>query len=117
MIAGQIRNTSRLVQSALTAAVLGTLLMFMGLAVPQLAHADARSRCQHRIEKAQARLDHEIHVHGAHSPQADSAWHDLRAERQNCWNSFHEWWDGHDWHKDNNWDHDPRGDQGPGGGL
>jgi hypothetical protein len=117
MIAGRTRHNPHLAQSAIAAALLGSFLVFMGLMSPQLAHADARSRCQHRIEHAQARLDHEVHLHGAHSPQADQAWHNLRAERQSCWNAFHEWWDGHTWHKDNDWDHDPRADQGPGGGL
>lgn len=110
MNARQCYNNPRLAQSALTAAMLGLFLLFAGLAAPQMAHADARSRCQHRIEHARARLDHEIQRHGAHSPQADAAWHTLRAERQHCWNENHEWWDDHDrtWHRDNDWDHDPR---------
>jgi hypothetical protein len=106
----EYRNNPRLAQSALTAAVLGMFLLFMGFAAPQMAHADARSRCQHRIEHARAKLDHEVQRHGEHSPQADAAWHELRAERERCWNENHEWWNDrdHTWHKDNDWDHDPR---------
>lgn len=110
MIAAHRRNNTGVARSALTAAILGMFLVFMGLSAPQFAHADARSRCQHHIERAQAHLDHEIHVHGEHSRQADDAWHELRAEREHCWNTFHEWWDVHDhtWHRDHDWDHDPR---------
>ena len=106
----QFRNNPRLAQSALTAAILGMLFLFVGLAAPQMAHADARSRCQSHIEHAQAKLDHEIQRHGEHSAQADAAWHQLRAERQRCWNENHQWWDAkdHTWHRDNDWDYDPR---------
>jgi hypothetical protein len=107
----------RLARSAALGAIMGAFLLFMGLSATQLAHADARSRCQHRIEHAQARLDHEIQRHGAHSPQADAAWHDLRAEREQCWHAYHQWWDArdHSWHHDNNWDQDPRGPGNPPG--
>lgn len=116
MIARQNRSNPRLAQTALTAAILAAFLMFMGMAAPRLAHADARSRCQHHIEHAQARLDHEIHAHGPHSPQADDGWHQLREERHHCWVAFHEWWDGHTWQRDNTWDQDPRDHGYPPGG-
>ena len=110
MIAGQNRSNPGLARTALTAVILASFLMFMGMAAPQFAHADARSRCQQHIEHAQARLDREIQRHGQHSPQADAAWHQLRDERQRCWNENHQWWDArdHSWHHDNDWDHDPR---------
>lgn len=101
-------NNPRLAQSALTAAILGMFLLLMGAAAPQMAHADGRSRCQHRIEHARARLDREIQRHGQHSRQADIAWHQLRAEREHCYRENHQWWDDHTWHHDNDWDHDPR---------
>lgn len=113
----QIRShiNSRLAYSAVAAAIMGAFLLFMGLSATQLAHADARSHCQHRIEHARTQLDREVQRHGAHSPQADAAWHNLRAERQECWNKYHQWWDSrdHTWHKDNDWDQDPRDRDNP----
>jgi hypothetical protein len=110
MMQRRIDGNPRLARSVIAAAIVGTFLLFIGLSATQLAHADARTRCQHRIEHARARLDHEIQRHGQHSPQADAAWHDLRAERQRCWNENHAWYDAqdHTWHHDNDWDHDPR---------
>jgi hypothetical protein len=52
-----------------------------------------RSQCQHKIEKAEAKLDDAIRKHGERSSQAESRRRDLNAERERCWNSYHGWWD------------------------
>lgn len=81
------------------------LMLFMAAAVPR-AHADDRSHCQHAIEKAEARLDQAIQKHGEHSHEADERRRDLNAERENCWNKYHQWWNGkeHRWETEHNWD-------------
>ena len=68
--------------------------------------ADDRSACQHAIEKAEGRLDKAIHDHGDHSPQADDRRRDLNAERERCWNKYHQWWNGkdHRWETEHNWE-------------
>jgi hypothetical protein len=99
-------TTSRnAVQSLLAAFAVIALMMFV--AAP-LAHADDRSVCKTRIEKAEARLDDAIAKHGRDSHEADARRHDLAAERQTCWNKYHQWWDGKEqrWHDDQNWDYD-----------
>ena len=70
-------------------------------------YADEHSKCQHAIEKAESNLDHAIHKHGEHSPEADSRRRELNDERQHCWDTYHGWWDGHAhvWHTDRDWDH------------
>jgi hypothetical protein len=84
------------------AALLLNAMLLVGV-VPS-AHADERDRCRRRIEKIEARLDHEVARHGEHSPQADARRHELREEREHCWNAYHAYWDGHDhqWHQDRN---------------
>jgi hypothetical protein len=93
-------------RSALAAFAAVALLTFM--AVPRSHADDERAKCQHRIEKAEARLDDAIRKHGEHSHEADERRHDLAAERQTCWNRYHQWWDGKEqrWHEDQNWDYD-----------
>jgi hypothetical protein len=92
---------------ALTATLLIGGLMTLVSAPAARADHD-RSKCQQRIEKAEARLDDAIRHHGEHSRQAEDRRHDLRAERERCWNEQHGWWDGHahQWHTDRDWDHD-----------
>ncbi len=86
--------------------VAGALAMFVA-AAPQ-AHADDRSKCQHAIEKAEARLDRAIHDRGEHSREADDRRRDLNAERERCWGQYHQWWNGreHRWETEHNWDDD-----------
>jgi len=88
------------------AAIVALLLNFTLLVVAAPpAHADARDKCRHRIEKAEARLDDAVRHHGEHSPEADARRRDLNEERERCWNEFHAWWDGHaqQWHSDHDW--------------
>jgi len=68
--------------------------------------ADNRDKCQHAIEKAEARLDKAIHDHGDHSRAADERRRDLNAERERCWNENHAWWNGkdHRWETEHNWE-------------
>jgi hypothetical protein len=93
----------RFLYSAVAAVAILGLLFF--IATPQM-HADDRSKCQHAIEKAEARLDKAIHDHGDHSPDADARRRDLNAERQRCWDAYHQWWNGHDhrWETEHNWE-------------
>ena len=88
------------------AAVMGVALMFF-VAAPR-AHADDRSQCQHAVEKAEARLDRAIHDNGEHSREAEDRRRDLNAERQRCWEQYHQWWNGkeHRWETEQNWDRD-----------
>ena len=125
-------------KTALATATMGALLLFVGAAVPQVAHAQDRDdqheyrernnkgmeKCQRRIEKAEAKLTEEMRDHGNGSRKADRAWLDLRSERQRCYTAYHQWWDGRDqqWRMDRDWDRDPRNDRddrdrdrGPGG--
>jgi hypothetical protein len=83
----------------------GALLMFV--AVPR-SHADDRAKCQHRIEKAEAKLDKAVSKHGEGSGQARTARRELNDEREHCWTQYHAWYDAHarQWHNDRDWDHD-----------
>jgi hypothetical protein len=96
----------RIGKTAVAAVVAGALMFFVA-AAPK-AHADDRSKCQHAVEKAEARLDQAIHNNGEHSRQADDRRRDLNAERQRCWEAYHQWWNGkdHRWETEQNWDHD-----------
>ena len=91
---------------AISAAVLGSALLFAG--VPQVQADDDHAKCQHRVEKAEARLDDAIRHHGEHSAEAESRRRDLNAERERCWNAYHGYWSGadHRWHSERDWDHD-----------
>ena len=90
-------------KSAVAAVMAWALLLFV--AAP-LVHADDRSRCQHAIEKAEAKLDRAIHDHGDHSRAADDRRRDLNAERERCWGAYHQWWNGkdHRWETEHNWE-------------
>jgi hypothetical protein len=90
-------------KTAVAALVAGALMWFVA-AAPQ-AHADDRSHCQHAIEKAEANLDRAIRDHGDHSHEADERRHELNAERQHCWDAYHQWWNGkdHRWETERTW--------------
>ncbi|MGA2388267.1 MAG: hypothetical protein ABSF97_04870 [Candidatus Sulfotelmatobacter sp.] len=96
----------KLGKNALSAVVAAALVFFV--AAPH-AHAEDRSKCQHAVEKAEANLDKAIHDHGDHSPQADSRRRDLNAERQHCWDQYHQWWNGkeHRWETEQTWGNNP----------
>jgi hypothetical protein len=99
-------STHRNLWKMTMAALLLNAMLFV--VAPPSARADDRDRCRQRIEKIEQRLDHEIARHGEHSPQADARRHQLREEREHCWNTYHSWWNGHDhqWHNDRDWDND-----------
>jgi hypothetical protein len=71
-----------------------------------VARADDRSHCQHAVEKAEARLDQAIRHNGEHSRQAEDRRRDLNAERQHCYEQYHQWWNGRDhrWETEQNWE-------------
>ena len=90
-------------------AAIGAIAAVLMLGAAPLMHADDdHGKCQHRIEKAEARLDDAIRKHGERSGQAAERRRDLDAERDRCWNQYHGWWDGraHQWHDQRDWDHD-----------
>lgn len=87
---------------ALAAVALAAFLMFT--AAPLLSASD--HDCQRRIARADHKLDQAVARHGFQSKQAERARHDLREERQHCWNANHKWWDEreHRWHNEQDWD-------------
>jgi hypothetical protein len=93
----------RLGKQTVAAFVVVGLLLFV--AAPTL-HADDRAKCQRAIEKAEGKLDKAIHDHGDHSREADDRRRDLNAERERCWNQYHQWWNGkdHRWETEHNWE-------------
>lgn len=100
------RNSLNIGKSAAAVAAMSAVLM---LGAAPLMHADDdHGKCQHRIEKAEARLDSAIRRHGERSGEAAERRRDLDAERDHCWNEYHRWWDGraHQWHEQRDWDHD-----------
>jgi hypothetical protein len=95
-------------KTAVAAVIAGALLLFV--AAPGV-RADDRDKCQHAIEKAEARLDKAIREKGEHSHEADDRRRDLNAERERCWNENHRWWNEkeHRWETEHNWE--PNNDQ------
>jgi hypothetical protein len=89
------------------AVLVGWALLLFVAAAPQ-ARADDRSHCQHAIEKAESRLDHAIAHNGDHSREADDRRRELNAERQRCWEAYHQWWNGkeHRWETERTWDNE-----------
>jgi hypothetical protein len=89
-------------QAVVVALLLNGMLL---IATPNL-RAEEHEHCRHRIEKAEARLDHAVERHGEHSRQAEEKRHELRAERERCWNENHGWWDARAqrWHTERDWD-------------
>jgi dienelactone hydrolase len=101
------RSRGFFVRAALAAAVMAGLLAFGG--APRAMADD----CQRRIAKADHKLHEAIEHHGWNSEQAEHWRHELREERERCWNRYHRWWDedGHRWHNERDWDdhdHDHR---------
>jgi ribulose kinase len=97
----KLKSAKRIAASAVMTAALGAAMF---VAVPQ-AYADDHSKCQHAIEKAEARLDDAVRKHGERSHEAEDRRKDLNAERERCYNEYHGWWDGHEkkWHEDHDW--------------
>jgi hypothetical protein len=103
-----VQRALRLGTSAVvSAALLGAA--FVLISAPR-AQADDREKCQHRIEKAEARLDRAVREHGERSSQARSSRHALNEEREHCYSAYHVWWNGAErrWHNDRDWDRDDR---------
>jgi hypothetical protein len=88
--------------STIAAVAVGATL----LVGPAKASADERSRCQHRVDKAEQHYRHEAHEHGKHSRQAEEAKAKLNAEWDRCWTEAHSWYDPyrHEWRTDRDWD-------------
>ena len=101
----KLENLKRLAASAVVTAALGGAILAN---VPRLYADDDRAECQHRIERAESKLDQAIRKHGEGSHQAEERRMALRAERERCWNRFRGWWNAHEqrWHTDRDWDHD-----------
>ena len=90
-------------KTAVAGLVIAAFLFFVS--APRV-HADDRSKCQHAIEKAEAKLDSAIQHNGERSPQAEERRRDLNAERERCWGQYHQWWNGkeHRWETEHNWE-------------
>ena len=88
-------------RAVLASAALAGLLAFAGA-----PRAMADDDCQRRIAKADHKLHEAVEHHGWDSRQADHWRHELREERERCWNRYHRWWDedGHRWRNDHDWD-------------
>jgi hypothetical protein len=97
----KLQGVKRIVASAVMTAALGAMMFVV---VPQ-AYADDHAKCQHAIEKAEARLDDAVRKHGERSHEAEDRRKDLNAERERCYNEYHGWWDGKEkrWHEDHDW--------------
>lgn len=99
--------------SALAALAL-TAALVLATAPKVRAEDDGRTRCQHRVEKAEEHYRHEAREHGRHSRQAENARERLNAQWDRCWNEAHAWYDPHrrewrtdrDWDRNYDWDHD-----------
>ena len=92
-------------QQLAASTLLTTVMCTVTVLGPPLAQADDHAKCQHKIEKAESKLDEAIRKHGERSSQAEGRRRDLNAERERCWNTYHGWWDGHEhrWHDARDW--------------
>jgi hypothetical protein len=78
--------------------------------VPRAYADDDRAECQHRIQKAEAKLDAAIRKHGKNSAKARARRAELRTQRERCYNRVRAWRDNHEqkWHEDRDRDQDDR---------
>jgi hypothetical protein len=99
-------RAGKVVSTMLAAAVFCGVLAFAG--APRAYGDDHRDKCQHRIEKAEARYSQAVHDHGERSAEAAQRRHELNDERERCYQENHAWYNGQDkqWHNDRDWDHD-----------
>jgi hypothetical protein len=98
----KVQNFTKFASAALLTTALSTAMF---VSAP-LTYADDHAKCQHKIEKAEAKLDDAVRKHGERSSQAESRRRDLNSEREHCWNAYHGWWDGHErrWHDARDWE-------------
>jgi hypothetical protein len=99
----------------ITALMAAALTAFATLSAAPSLRADDQD-CQKRISRADHKLHDAIEHHGYRSSQADRARHDLAEAREQCWTSYHKWWDEDDqrWHTDRDWrdeDHEHYGER------
>jgi len=89
--------------------VFSLLLLVAGA---QRLWADDRSDCQHRVDKAEKSYDDALRHHSAGSHEVLERQQELNAERENCWNRNHSWWNGKEqrWHEQRDWDRDEHHD-------
>jgi len=78
----------RFEKAALAAAVLGGFFLFAGASSAQ---AHDRENCRHRVQRAGWKLEIVIERHGYYSRQADHWRHELREERERCWQEQERW--------------------------
>ena len=85
------------------------LILLLGF-VPRTYADDDKAECQHRIRKAEAKLDTAIRKYGEHSTKTEARRAELKAQRERCYNRVRAWWNGHEhkWHQDRDWDRDDR---------
>ena len=101
-----LRKSLKIAESTAAVAAIAAVLALGS--VPRMHADDDHAKCQHRIEKAEVRLNDAVRKHGERSGEAAERRRDLNAERDRCWNQYHGWWDGraHQWHDQRDWDHD-----------
>lgn len=94
-------NRLKLASTVAALAVTAVLLM-----TPLKAAADARSDCQHRIERAHQHYRDAVREKGRDSRQAQDARARLTSEWDRCYSSVHAWYDPnrHEWRNDRDWD-------------
>lgn len=94
--------------SKLSAALTALAVAAVLFVAPSTAKADARSNCQHRVEKAREHYRHEAREHGRESAQAQNARARLTNEWDRCYSETHAWYDPnrHEWRNDRDWDRD-----------
>jgi len=99
-------RTEKTTSIALAAAMFFSVVAFA--ATPRAHADDDRSKCQHRIEKAEAHYADAVRDHGERSEQAEHRRHELNEERDRCYQTYHSWWSSQDhrWHNDRDWDRD-----------
>lgn len=76
--------------------------------VPRAHADDDRAECQHRIQRAEVKLNAAVRKHGRDSAKARARRAELKAQRERCYNRVRAWWDEHEqkWHEDRDWDRD-----------
>ena len=104
---------ARRAKTVIAAGALGGALLLVSVPRSYARDFDDRSRCEQRVERAEARLNRAVWQHGFYSRQAQRRRYELAVERQRCYNRGGQWWDGrsHQWRTDRDWDRGDRDDR------
>src|SRR3954453_1095311 len=83
----KLRRLNRFALTAVMTTAMGTAMV----AVPAFADSP-NAKSEREIERREVKLEQAVRKHGERSHQAEQRRHDLNAEREGCWNSYHGWW-------------------------